>query len=337
MNTVKITMLSRGLLLVVTLLFFVSLKFPMWQIDLDAPQYPEGLVLKLHADKIGGDVEIINGLNHYIGMKTLHTEDFVEFKILPYIMYFFAAFALFSGIFAYRKLVLALFISFVSFAVLAGIDFYRWNYEYGHNLDPNAAIKVPGMAYQPPVIGYKQLLNFGAYSVPDIGGWLLIGAGAIVFFILVKEMDWLSVFKKKQALTLFIPLIFTLHSCADYTVQPIKLNVDTCDFCKMTIADGKFGAEVITQKGRAYKFDDIICLKNYCEENKDTPVEKYFVHDYLEDNQFIDATKASYIKGGNISSPMNGNIAAFSDETQARLMAEKLQAEIIGKEEIIKK
>jgi copper chaperone NosL len=72
--------------------------------------------------------------------------------------------------------------------VLAGIDFYRWNYEYGHNLDPNAAIKVPGMAYQPPINRlYKQLLNFGAYSIPDIGGWMLITAGILLTILVIKE------------------------------------------------------------------------------------------------------------------------------------------------------
>ena len=82
MKTVKISLLSKVLLLIVTGLFLGSLYFPMWQIDLDAPQYPEGLNLKLHANKIGGDVEIINGLNHYIGMKTLHADDFIEFTVL---------------------------------------------------------------------------------------------------------------------------------------------------------------------------------------------------------------------------------------------------------------
>ena len=64
---------------------------PMWRIDLDAPQYPEGLVLKIFPHKIAGNVDIINGLNHYIGMKTLHTKDFMEFTLLPYIIVFFAA------------------------------------------------------------------------------------------------------------------------------------------------------------------------------------------------------------------------------------------------------
>lgn len=197
METTKIALVSKVLLFVIAGLFIGSLFVPMWQIDLDAPQYPEGLVLKLHANKIGGDVEIINGLNHYIGMATLHTENFIEFKILPYI---FGAFSLISLVLIFlnnRKFVLAFFGVFILFVILAGLDFYRWNYEYGHNLDPNAAIKVPGMSYQPPLIGYKQLLNFGAYSVPDIGGWLLIAAGVLLFYIVFKEFN---LFKRKQTL-----------------------------------------------------------------------------------------------------------------------------------------
>ena len=96
MNTSKITLFSKVVLLAVSALFFASLLFPMWRIELEAPQYPEGLVLQLHAHKIGGDVQVINGLNHYIGMKTLHTEDFPEFQILPYIIGFFGLFALAS-------------------------------------------------------------------------------------------------------------------------------------------------------------------------------------------------------------------------------------------------
>ncbi|CAM3916463.1 hypothetical protein FLCU109888_08700 [Flavobacterium cucumis] len=195
METTKIALVSKILLFLISVLFIGSLFVPMWQIDLDAPQYPEGLVLKLHANKIGGDVEIINGLNHYIGMATLHTENFIEFKILPYIL---GAFSLISLVLIFinnRKFVLAFFATFVLFVILAGVDFYRWNYEYGHNLDPNAAIKVPGMAYQPPLIGYKQLLNFGAYSVPDIGGWMLIGAGIMLFYIIYREFN---LFKKRK-------------------------------------------------------------------------------------------------------------------------------------------
>lgn len=187
MKSIKISLFSKIALVIVAVLFVASIFFPMWRIELDAPQYPEGLVLKLHANKIGGDVEIINGLNHYIGMKTLHTEDFVEFSFLPYVFIGFAVFSIAVALLAKKKGLYALFAAFVLFVILAGIDFYRWNYEYGHNLDPNAAIKVPGMAYQPPLIGYKQLLNFGAYSVPDIGGFMLLLAGMILFICVIKE------------------------------------------------------------------------------------------------------------------------------------------------------
>ena len=195
MTSTKISLIAKVLLFIIAALFVGSIFVPMWQIELNAPQYPEGLVLKLHADKIGGDVEIINGLNHYIGMATLHTENFFEFKILPYV---FAAFGLVSLLLIFiakRKAVLVFFLSYVVFVALAGIDFYRWNYEYGHNLDPNAAIRVPGMAYQPPLIGYKQLLNFGAYSIPDTGGWMLAAAGLLLFAIVFKEYN---LFKKKN-------------------------------------------------------------------------------------------------------------------------------------------
>lgn len=193
MKSTNLSLASKVMLSIVGLLFVASLFLPLWRIELDAPQYPEGLTLQLHADKIGGDVDIINGLNHYIGMATLHTENFFEFKILPYI---FGAFGLiaFALIFINRrKAVLIYLITFVLFIALSAVDFYRWNYEYGHNLDPNAAIIVPGMAYQPPLLGFKQLLNFGAYSIPDVGGWMLTVAG-----LLLAVVVWVE-FKFKKA------------------------------------------------------------------------------------------------------------------------------------------
>ena len=88
-NQTKLSSLISVLLIASGVLLFVILFVPMWRIDLDAPQYPEGLRLLIYADKLGGNVDIINGLNHYIGMKTLHEDDFVEFKILPFIISFF--------------------------------------------------------------------------------------------------------------------------------------------------------------------------------------------------------------------------------------------------------
>jgi copper chaperone NosL len=76
----------------------------------------------------------------------------------------------------------------VASGIAALVDFYLWGYDYGHNLDPTAPIVVPGMAYQPPLIGTKQLLNFTAFSGPDIGGWIFMGIGITVIGLLVLEI-----------------------------------------------------------------------------------------------------------------------------------------------------
>lgn len=184
----RLSSASKILLVVAAILLAISIFVPLWYIDLDAPQYPEGLRLLLYPNKIAGDVEIINGLNHYIGMQTLHAENFIEFTILPYIIGFFALLTLIVAIIGRKKLLYLLFTLFVIFGIVAMYDFWRWEYNYGHNLDPRAAIVVPGMAYQPPLIGYKQLLNFAAYSFPDIGGWLFIAAGAIMLLCIILEV-----------------------------------------------------------------------------------------------------------------------------------------------------
>lgn len=195
MKTSGLSTWVRLLLALCGVLLIVVLFVPMWRIDLDAPQYPEGLRLLIHPHKIGGDVDIINGLNHYIGMKTMHTADFIEFKVLPYIIAFFALAFFITAVINKRKIMNILLFIFIAFGIVAMIDFWKWEYDYGHNLDPNAAIIVPGMAYQPPLIGFKQLLNFGAYSIPDIGGWLFIISGMLLLFCVIFE------FKKQRHLS----------------------------------------------------------------------------------------------------------------------------------------
>ena len=72
-------------------------------------------------------------------------------------------------------------------AVAGLVDFWRWGYDYGHELDEHAAIKVPGMSYQPPVIGTKQLLNFQASSWPELGGWIALAVCAVGVWVLLRE------------------------------------------------------------------------------------------------------------------------------------------------------
>jgi copper chaperone NosL len=160
---------------------------PMWRIDLRAPQYPGGLTMKIWINDVKGDVDIINGLNHYIGMKTIHKKDFPEFEFLPTMMLVFMGL---GGIVLLLNRKIAYYIwtaLFIFIAIFSFYDFYKWEYNYGHNLDPHAPIQVPGMSYQPPLFGYKKMLNFEALSQPDFSGWFYIAAGCILVGISFYE------------------------------------------------------------------------------------------------------------------------------------------------------
>jgi copper chaperone NosL len=336
----KLSKNSKILLILSSIILFISIFVPLWRIELDAPQYPEGLVMKIFSYKLGGQVEIINGLNHYIGMQTLHAENFIEFTLLPYIISFFAILALVTAFWGNKKMLYFTFGLFLTFGIIAMADFWRWEYNYGHNLDPSAAIIVPGMAYQPPLIGFKQLLNFGAYSIPDIGGWFFIIAGLFMLISVLLEAGYLSKFFKKKTTvktTLAIFSFILLLSCNNGEIDPIKLNKDKCDYCNMTISDGRFGAELITKKGRVYKFDDLRCLINYKAENTSVENIKYFVHDYTGSNQLIDAASAHYVKHNELRSPMGGNFAGFQKVEDAKNYALKHGLQVLTWEEILNK
>ena len=160
---------------------------PIWSISLQAPQYPEGLGMKIWINKMSGDLNIINGLNHYIGMKTIHPESIKELSVMPLVIAFFIAAGLLVSILNKRKLVLAWIVLFVIAGIAGMTDFYMWEYDYGHNLDPTAAIKITGMNYQPPLIGSKNLLNFTATSLPDTGGYIFFITGIVFILVFFYE------------------------------------------------------------------------------------------------------------------------------------------------------
>ncbi|RYF89878.1 MAG: hypothetical protein EOO03_04970 [Chitinophagaceae bacterium] len=315
--TNKLSTLSRVLLVLGGLALLAVLYTPIWQIDLMAPQYPEGLKLLIYADKLAGNVDIINGLNHYIGMKTLHTDDFVEFKVLPGIIVFFALAFIAVGVMGKRRWTNVLLALFVTFGVLAMVDFWRWEYEYGHDLDPNAAIIVPGMAYQPPLIGFKQLLNFGAYSMPDTGGWIFVAVGMLLLAVVIFEWkkNKRSVPPGSLSILLIATLSFSLVSCST-SPQPIRLGQDACDQCKMTISDQRFAAEIVSTKGKAFKFDDSHCILAYLHSKKiaQQDVAGIYFNNFLAPHQFIKAGEAFFLQSPALKSPMNGNVAAFANE-----------------------
>ena len=108
-------------------------------------------------------------------MKVIEPDAIPELEIMPYIMIFMILFGLLNAYLRNKKLIYIWLILFVILGAIGIYDFYMWAYDYGHNLNPNAPIKVPGMTYMPPIFGSKQLLNISATSLPSVA--------AIVIFI----------------------------------------------------------------------------------------------------------------------------------------------------------
>jgi copper chaperone NosL len=143
----------------------------IWEMRMWAPQYREGLVLRIYTNEIRGDVDKINTLNHYVGMHAIRNEDFREFRFLPQALTGFGVLALLAGLFNRRWLAVLGWLAFTVFAVVMFRDYATWLYRYGHDLDPRAAIKLP--QFTPPLIGYNRMANFKVLSIPGPGTVLL--------------------------------------------------------------------------------------------------------------------------------------------------------------------
>jgi hypothetical protein len=182
-------MKKAGIIMILGSLLLLGLfKFPLWNIMLGAPQYPEPLGMNIYIQGIEGveefDLQNIDGLNHYIGMKTIpKAEDMWEFSVFPKVIIGMVILGVVIGFLGFLKKVsykffLGWFILMSVLGILGMYDFNNWLIDYGSNLDPNAIIKVTNpdgspMSYKPPLFGYQKLLNFDVTSLPHIGGYLM--------------------------------------------------------------------------------------------------------------------------------------------------------------------
>jgi nitrous oxidase accessory protein len=166
--------LSRRLLVVASLLLLSLFGLPLWRIHLIAPQYPEGLGMLIRINTVVGekehDLNSINALNHYIGMKPIDANAIPEMRFMPWIVLALVIGGLAAAVIGRRRGLIIWLVGFALVGAAGMADMWRWGYDYGHNLSSDAIIQVPGMTYQPPLIGSKQLLNFRAASWPASGG-----------------------------------------------------------------------------------------------------------------------------------------------------------------------
>ena len=332
--------LLLGLILMTTPFFL-----PLWKITLQAPQYPESLGMYIWLDRITGenpsDLQNINILNHYIGMKPIKPGEIPELKIMKPVLIGILLFGFTVLVFRRRALLMGWLAITVVLSLLGLLDFYLWEYHYGHNLDPNAPIKIPGMSYQPPFIGTKTLLNIKASSYPHLGG-ILFGLGVALAFISL----WIAMKHREEdqpkepspqptlggAATACALLLFFL-GCTPKP-EPIQFGKDLCHFCSMKIMDQRYGAELITSKGRVYKFDSIECLLAFSSEKK-VKVHSRWVVDFGNPGQLIPWEKALFLHTPRLPSPMGLNVAAFSEEEKLKTTKEKYKGRKIPSKKLL--
>ncbi|HLF33932.1 MAG TPA: hypothetical protein VI583_06830 [Cyclobacteriaceae bacterium] len=163
----KIIFISASLAL---LLLF---RFPLWKISLGIPQYPKDITVHIWIDKMVNHtkkaMEIINVLNHNIGMKAIEPHSIPELKYFRWIVYGMVLIGIIAGMSGNRKVMISWLGVLVLLCVAGLADFYAWQYHYGHDLDPAAPIAVEGKSFQPPLIGKKTIVNFTVISLPMAG------------------------------------------------------------------------------------------------------------------------------------------------------------------------
>jgi copper chaperone NosL len=346
-------MRSRLLLALAAVLLIPVFVLPLWSIRIVAPQYNDGLGMFIGLRDIWGhaehDIQNINILNHYIGMKPIVPAEVDVLQVMPFVVGFLVITALLAAV-ANRRWVTGVWL--VAFAVLgaAGMyEFYSWNYDYGHNLSPDAPIKVPGMTYVPPIIGTKTLLSIRASSWPSWGTlfmMLSLGAGLASLVIGWRGRPGTGALPagtgatvaapgrggagrtgdaggKAGALTAAVLAVLVAAGCARTSAEPADAgraefapDGGPCAFCDGEIPAERFGGELVTAAGETYRFMSVECLAGFVASGR-VPAEQIrsmHVVDYNDGERLIDARSALYVRSEQRRSPNGLDLLAADSE-----------------------
>jgi copper chaperone NosL len=173
-----------------------------------------------------------------------------------------------------RPLLVGWLATFAAVGIAGMYDFWRWGYDYGHNLDAEqAVIVVPGMSYQPPLIGTKQLLNFQATSMPHVGA---IAAGlAMLLAVAGLVMSYRGTARARR--TAASTVLAAATAACGAGGHAIAFGLESCAECRMIVSDQRFGAQLVTKTGKTVTFDSIACMRAYLAAHGDTFAETWVV------------------------------------------------------------
>lgn len=173
----QLSPLSRVLIVAATLSILPGIALPTWRITLHAPQYPQGLTLVIYPNTVSGDLSEVNLLNHYIGMHEIVPDEFPEFRFIPFFILRFFGFALLTALIGRMPIAVLGWMDFVLFGAVMLYTFQHWLYQYGHNLSPDAPLKIE--PFTPALLGTTHVGQFTVTSTPALGAILMGLAGLI--------------------------------------------------------------------------------------------------------------------------------------------------------------
>lgn len=163
------------------ILIIISIFLPYWNLELQAPQYPKGLMVFAYVNHLEGDVQEIDGLNHYIGMRPLHEAAQFEKSISIFALSALALLVL-AAVFIHSPWAALLSLPAIFIPAVFLIDLYFWLNNFGQNLDPHAALSNAIKPFTPTVLGEGVIGQFKTVAYVDIG-WLFAAAGSLLILV----------------------------------------------------------------------------------------------------------------------------------------------------------
>ena len=134
---------------------------------------------------------------------------------------------------------------------------------------------------------------------------------------------------------IFIGILSLIFSSCNVKPEPINYGTDACHFCGMTIVDKQHASQIVTSKGKPYKYDAIECMVHSIQDEfKKTEMAHYVVADFDQPGELIDATKAFYLVSENLRSPMGANLSSFNSENNANKAQQKFTGKTYSWKEI---
>ena len=343
---------SRLLLALAAVLLVPAYWLPLWSIRIVAPQYREGLGMYIGLRDIWGhaehDIQNINILNHYIGMKPIDPAIVDVLRIMPWAVAAVMALAVLAAAVGRRWAVWGWLGTFAVLGTAGLAEFKAWNHDYGTNLDPTAPIKIPGMSYEPPMLGVEQLLNMTTSSWPSWGTLFIamaFGCGVAALWLARRTAEGVAMpSPAARPFAVAAALALLVAGCgadavrtADAAVPEFAPDLPPCDYCEGTIPEVRFGGQVTTADGTVFRFMSTECMAGFLLEGRvpEAEIRSIQVVDYNQGERLIDARTARYLRSQFLDSPNGLGLLATETEKVAANLHYFFGGERMGWDEVL--